>query len=104
MTRLGVALGGRRATFSGLAGLGDLLGTGLSDQSRNRRAGEELALHATDKGATPADPGVIEGIGAARAALQLAAQRRLRLPLLEGIGAVLDGRIDPLKMILRMVG
>lgn len=104
MTRLGVALGGRRATFAGLAGLGDLLGTGLSDQSRNRRAGEEFALHATDNTATAADPGVVEGIGAARAALQLAAQRRLRMPLLEGIGAVLDGHIDPLKMILRMVG
>jgi glycerol-3-phosphate dehydrogenase (NAD(P)+) len=104
MTRLGVALGGRRATFTGLAGLGDLLGTGLSDQSRNRRAGEEFALRVADKPTAAADPGVVEGIGAARAALQLAAQRRLRMPLLEGIGAVLDGHIDPLKMILRMVG
>lgn len=103
ITRLGVALGGRRATFSGLAGLGDLLGTGLSDQSRNRRAGEELALRAGDRPAVAANPGVVEGIGAARAALQLAQQLRLRLPLLEGIVAVLDGRIDPLKMILRLV-
>lgn len=104
MTRLGVALGGRRATFSGLAGLGDLLGTALSDQSRNRRAGEELALRAGDKPAVTTDPGVVEGIGAARAALQLAQQRGLRLPLLEGIGAVIDGGTDPLKMILRLVG
>jgi len=104
MTRLGVALGGRRATFSGLAGLGDLLGTGLSDQSRNRRAGEELALRAGDKPAVVTDPGVVEGIGTARAALQLAEQRGLRLPLLEGIGAVIEGKTDPLKMILHMVG
>ena len=57
MTRLGVALGGRRATFSGLAGLGDLLGTGLSDQSRNRRAGEELALRSGDRPAVADRPG-----------------------------------------------
>ncbi len=108
MTRLGVALGGRRATFSGLAGLGDLLGTGLCDRSPNRRAGEELARTVANSPtvAVPAttDPGVVEGIGAARAALQIAARLGLRLPLLEGIGAVLDRRIDPLKMIVRLVG
>jgi glycerol-3-phosphate dehydrogenase (NAD(P)+) len=104
MTRLGVALGGRRATFHGLAGLGDLLGTGLSSDSRNRRTGEDLALRPETVETSGADPGVVEGIGAARSALAIAAERRIKLPLLEGIGGVLDQRIEPLKMILRMVG
>src|SRR5207248_5771721 len=42
LTRLGVAMGGRPATFAGLAGMGDLVATCMSPYSRNRRVGEEL--------------------------------------------------------------
>ena len=42
LTRLGVAMGGERATFAGLAGLGDLLATCMSPLSRNRHVGEQL--------------------------------------------------------------
>ena len=43
LTRLGVAMGGEPMTFSGLAGMGDLLATCLSPHSRNRQVGEKLA-------------------------------------------------------------
>ena len=43
LTRLGVAMGGQPATFAGLAGLGDLVATCISEQSRNRYVGQQLA-------------------------------------------------------------
>jgi glycerol-3-phosphate dehydrogenase (NAD(P)+) len=104
MARLGVALGGRRATFYGLAGLGDLVGTGLSEHSRNRRMGEELARRRPADEVLASIPGVVEGVGSVQLARELAARHRLRLPLLDGIAAVVDQTVDPLKMIGRMIG
>lgn len=104
LARLGVALGGRRATFYGLAGLGDLVGTGLSGHSRNRRLGEELARRRAADEALASIPGVVEGIGSVRLARDLAARHRLRLPLLEGIAAAVEQAGDPLKMITRLIG
>ncbi len=104
LARLGVALGGRRPTFYGLAGLGDLIGTGLSDFSRNRKMGEELARRRTRVEALASTSGVVEGTAAVALARDLAARHRLRLPLLEGIAAVLEDGADPLKTIVRLVG
>jgi glycerol-3-phosphate dehydrogenase (NAD(P)+) len=104
LARLGVALGGKRATFYGLAGLGDLVGTGLSEFSRNRRMGEELARMQGAEEALASIPGVVEGIGSVRLARDLAARHKLRLPLLEGIAAAVDKAGDPLKMITRLIG
>jgi len=104
MARLGVALGGRRATFHDLPGLGDLVGTGLSDHSRNRRMGEELARRRSQEEAFSAIPGVVEGVGSLTLARDLAARRGLRLPILEGLAAIVSGEKDPLTMILRLVG
>jgi len=104
LARLGVALGGKRATFYGLSGLGDLVGTGLSEFSRNRRMGEELARRQGAEEALASIPGVVEGIGSVRLARDLAARHHLRLPLLEGIAAAVDKAGDPLKMITRLIG
>jgi glycerol-3-phosphate dehydrogenase (NAD(P)+) len=104
LARLGVALGGKRATFYGLAGLGDLVGTGLSEYSRNRRMGEELARRQGAEEALASIPGVVEGIGSVRLARDLAARHDLRLPLLEGIAAAVDQAGDPLKLITRLIG
>jgi glycerol-3-phosphate dehydrogenase (NAD(P)+) len=104
LARLGVALGGRRPTFYGLAGLGDLIGTGLSDYSRNRKMGEELARRRTREEALASISGVVEGTAAVALARDLAARHHLRLPLLEGIAAVLEDGADPLKTIVRLVG
>jgi len=103
MTRLGVALGGRRATFMGLPGLGDLVGTGLSHHSRNRRMGEELVRRSHDE-ALAAVPGVVEGVGSLALARGLAAKRRLKLPILEGLAAILDGKADALTTIQKLAG
>ena len=103
MTRLGVALGGRRSTFLGLPGLGDLIGTGLSHHSRNRRMGEEL-VRRSQEDALASVSGVVEGVGSLALARALAAKRRLKLPILEGLAAILDRKSDPLATIQKLAG
>lgn len=103
LARIGVALGGRRATFYDLPGLGDLIGTGLSDHSRNRRMGEEMARRRPRDEALAGIPGVVEGVGSVRLARALAAQRKLKLPILEALHAILEEEADPLPTILKVI-
>ena len=87
--RLAVALGGKRETMMGLAGLGDLVLTCTGDLSRNRRVG--LAL-AKGRGLAEilADLGhVAEGVHAARAVRTLAAQHAIDMPIAEAVDRVL---------------
>lgn len=91
ITRLGLALGARRETLMGLAGMGDLILTCTGDLSRNRRVG--LAL-AEGKSLTRilADLGhVAEGVPTARSALRLATAQGVELPITEAINALLHG-------------
>lgn len=80
ITRLGTHLGGEERTFYGLAGLGDMVATCASRQSRNHSAGERIA-----RGATLADIErsrlTAEGIPTARAAHDFARERELELPI-----------------------
>lgn len=89
ITRLGVALGARPATFAGLAGLGDLVLTCTGPLSRNRRLGIELGQGrplAEILGATRA---VVEGVRTTAAALALGARDGVSLPITTEVGAVL---------------
>ena len=74
MTRLGVALGARKETFMGLAGLGDLVLTCTDNQSRNRRFGLALASGANGAAAQKSIGQVVEGVQAARAVRDVAAR------------------------------
>lgn len=95
MMRFGEALGGRRETFVGLAGLGDLVLTCTDDQSRNRRLGLALARGATLQSALEEVKQVAEGVHTARAVWMLARSRGVDMPITEQVYAVLhDGR-DP---------
>jgi glycerol-3-phosphate dehydrogenase (NAD(P)+) len=85
MTRLGVALGARRETFMGLAGLGDLVLTCTDDQSRNRRFGLLLAAGRSVEAALTEIGQVVEGYLAARAVHRVAARERVDMPICEGI-------------------
>ena len=85
MTRLGVALGARRETFMGLAGLGDLVLTCTDDQSRNRRFGLLLAAGHSVEAALAEIGQVVEGYLAARAVHAVAARQQVEMPICEGI-------------------
>jgi glycerol-3-phosphate dehydrogenase (NAD(P)+) len=95
MTRLGVALGGRRETFMGLAGMGDLVLTCTDDQSRNRRFGLALAAGATPQEALRAIGQVVEGYNGARAVHGVAERRKVPMPIVEQLNKVLHEGADP---------
>ena len=89
MTRLGVALGARRETFMGLAGLGDLVLTCTDDHSRNRRFGLALGQGAAVDVALREIGQVVEGYPAAQALRRVATREHVQMPIAEGIYGVL---------------
>lgn len=95
MTRLGEALGARRETFFGLAGLGDLVVTSMSGQSRNHTVGERLGRgEALD--AIQADMRMVaEGVYAVRAIRAFADAQDLDLPITSAVHDVLYEGADP---------
>ena len=104
LTRLGVAMGGEPATFAGLAGLGDLLATCLSPQSRNHHVGVELGRGRTLGEITAAMQQVAEGVKTARVVLELAAEHRLEMPITSELCEVLDGDRDPGEAYRNLLG
>jgi glycerol-3-phosphate dehydrogenase (NAD(P)+) len=95
MTRLGVALGARKDTFMGLAGLGDLVLTCTDDQSRNRRFGLALARGEQASTAQAAIGQVVEGVLAARAVRTVASRLQVETPICEQVYRVLYEQIAP---------
>ncbi|MDR2878118.1 MAG: NAD(P)-dependent glycerol-3-phosphate dehydrogenase [Chromatiales bacterium] len=81
ITRLGVALGGRRETFTGLAGLGDLVLTCTDDQSRNRKLGLALGRGRTLTEASGETHQVIEGVETVREVIRLARKHDIDMPI-----------------------
>jgi glycerol-3-phosphate dehydrogenase (NAD(P)+) len=95
MTRLGVALGARSETFTGLSGLGDLVLTATGDLSRNRKVGLALAHGKTLAEAVDSLGHVAEGVYCARTVVQRAAGLGVEMPISQAVVALLDGRIQP---------
>jgi glycerol-3-phosphate dehydrogenase (NAD(P)+) len=93
LARLGVALGGQPLTFSGLAGMGDLVATCTSDKSRNRTVGVALGRGRPLDEIVAEMKMVAEGVKSTAAVLALAARHDVELPIAEQVGAVLyEGR------------
>jgi glycerol-3-phosphate dehydrogenase (NAD(P)+) len=92
MARLGEACGARPETFSGLAGMGDLIVTCWSRHGRNRRAGELIARGATAEEAAAEIGQVVEGLTTAPVLRDLAHRLEIELPITEGVCEVLSGR------------
>jgi glycerol-3-phosphate dehydrogenase (NAD(P)+) len=95
MIRLGTALGARRETFTGLAGMGDLVLTCTDDQSRNRRFGLALARGSSTPDALSEIGQVVEGYFAALAVHQVAAREAIDMPIAEQIYRVLYEDLEP---------
>ncbi len=93
--RLGVALGGRPETFTGLAGLGDLMLTCTDDQSRNRRFGLALARGQAVAAAEAGVGQVVEGLRNTREVLSLAARAGVEMPIAEQVHRVLFQDVPP---------
>ncbi len=104
MMRLNDALGGRRETLMGLAGLGDLLLTCTDDQSRNRRLGLRLGEGWALERAKGSIDQVIEGIQAAREVHELAREHQIDMPISEQVYLVLHRGVSPTRAVESLLG
>jgi glycerol-3-phosphate dehydrogenase (NAD(P)+) len=94
LTRLGVAMGGDPHTFAGLAGMGDLLATCISGQSRNRHVGEELGRGKTIEQVIEEMDQVAEGVKTAKVVLELADEYAVEMPIAAEVARVCGGTAD----------
>ena len=99
MTRLGLAYGGNPMTFSGLAGMGDLVATCMSLQSRNRHVGEELGKGRALDDIVAEMNMVAEGVKSSRAILEIARERGVDMPIVEHVVKVVHEGMDPKDMV-----
>jgi glycerol-3-phosphate dehydrogenase (NAD(P)+) len=103
ITRLGLALGADPYTFSGLAGLGDLVATCSSPLSRNRSFGEELGRGRTVAEITASTRQVAEGVKSCASITELAAKHDVEMPIVENVAAVIAGELTPAEMITALM-
>lgn len=89
MSRLGVAMGGRPSTFAGLAGMGDLIATCMSSESRNHRVGLGLGQGKTIDEIVSEMNMVAEGVKSTKGILALADRYDIEMPIAEQVGRVL---------------
>ncbi len=91
MARLGEAFGARPETFAGLAGMGDLVVTCWSRHSRNRRAGELIALGRTAEQAAAEIRTAVEGLTTAPVLAELGRRAGIELPITGAVVAIMRG-------------
>jgi glycerol-3-phosphate dehydrogenase (NAD(P)+) len=87
--RLGITMGARPQTFSGLTGLGDLVTTCISPTGRNRSFGERIGRGQTIEQARGANESVVEGITTCESVIALARQYEVEMPITQAVYKVL---------------
>ena len=104
LMRLGVALGARKETFMGLAGMGDLVLTCTDDLSRNRRMGLALAAGKTVDEAQEEIQQVVEGVKAARAVHEVAEKLGIEMPIVNQVYRILYEGMTPREAVEALMG
>jgi glycerol-3-phosphate dehydrogenase (NAD(P)+) len=94
ITRIGTAMGAEAATFSGLAGMGDLIATAMSPQSRNRYVGEQLGLGRTIEEILADMSAVAEGVSTAGVLMEIADELGVDVPVCRSVHRVVSGEGD----------
>ena len=95
LSRLGVALGGKEATFKGLAGLGDLVLTCTDDQSRNRRFGLAIGKGMTTEEAQESIGQVVEAVRNTKEVHELSRRIGIEMPICDAIYTILYEDVPP---------
>src|SRR5690606_41713349 len=95
LTRLGVAIGGDPMTFAGLAGMGDLVATCISPQSRNRHVGEQLGKGRSLDEIIEEMHMVAEGVKATKVVMELAREHDVYMPIAEQMDLVCNQGASP---------
>jgi glycerol-3-phosphate dehydrogenase (NAD(P)+) len=104
LTRLGVAMGGHPATFAGLAGMGDLIATCVSSQSRNHQVGYGLGRGKSIDDIIAEMSMVAEGVKSTQGVLDLAARYDLEMPIAEQVASVLYDGASVIEAIANLMG
>jgi glycerol-3-phosphate dehydrogenase (NAD(P)+) len=103
MRRFGVACGGQAETFAGLSGLGDLMLTCFSKQSRNRELGERLGRGETIQAIVASHPKLAEGYPTARSAHRLALGKNVATPIMDEVHAMLYENKNPKQAVRDLI-
>lgn len=103
ITRLGTAMGCQEQTFAGLAGVGDLIVTATSQHSRNNQCGRLIGEGVSPQEAVRQVGMVVEGIHAIPAALTLAEQYGVELPIVKAVDAIINRGADPAQTVQELM-
>ena len=95
LRNLGEKLGCHQDTFYGLAGMGDLIVTATSMHSRNNRFGILIGSGVSRNEALLSIGQTVEGLDAISSALRLACSNHIKMPIIECVGEILEGKITP---------
>jgi glycerol-3-phosphate dehydrogenase (NAD(P)+) len=101
--RLGLAMGARAETFAGLAGIGDLVVTCMSEHSRNRYLGEQISLGKSLDEVLNEMEMVAEGVRTTRSVYNLAKHHGVEMPITEAVHGILFDDKSPRKMVKRLM-
>jgi glycerol-3-phosphate dehydrogenase (NAD(P)+) len=104
MIRLGTTLGGRRQTFAGLSGIGDLMVTCFSQHSRNRRVGERLGRGDSLAEITASMQMVAEGVPTTYSAYECARKLGVETPITDQMHSLLEGGVSPREVMANLLG
>ena len=103
ITQLGVAMGARADTFSGLSGIGDLIVTCLSRHSRNRFVGEEIGNGKSLEAILEPMEMVAEGVKTTQSVYDLSNKYDVEMPISEGVYQILFNKKDPKKIVTSLM-
>ena len=101
--RLGVHLGAKEETFTGLSGLGDLIVTAMSKHSRNFQAGYQIGSGSDLNETLDNMTMVVEGVRTCQATYELARKLNIDMPIVDAIYDVVFNRHDPKKAIAKLM-
>jgi glycerol-3-phosphate dehydrogenase (NAD(P)+) len=103
MTRLGVIMGGKKSTFAGLSGIGDLMVTALSKHSRNRYVGEKIGRGKSLQDVTESMDMIAEGVNTCRAVPRIVEKYDIEMPIAEAVHGILFENKDPLAAVKELM-
>jgi len=103
LVRLGTALGGRKATFRGLSGIGDLMVTCFSRHSRNRAVGERLGRGETPASIATSMQMVAEGVPTALSAVECARRLGIDTPIIDAVHGLLYANKSPREVLIEIL-
>ena len=104
ITALGTTMGAHPLTFSGLAGLGDVIATCASTLSRNHHMGVELTKNRSVEEISASMNGIAEGVTTTRVAWEIAREKGLEMPITEKIYRVLYEGLSPVEAADELMG